>query len=62
MPSMRRGRVKNGVWRLLRALIHALLDALLPPPTLAQLKSARSRLTRHWREPPRKRDYQRTAL
>ena len=54
--------MKNGVWRLLRSLIHALLDALLPTPTLAQLSSARSRLTRHWREPPRKRRYQKTAL
>jgi hypothetical protein len=47
---------------LLRSLVHALLDALLPPPTLAQLESAASRLTRHLREPPRKRDYQQTAL
>ena len=46
----------------LRQVLAYCLDALLPPPTLAQIKSADPRLTRNLREPKRKRDDQPTAL
>lgn len=54
--------MRKGAWRLLRLVIDALLAAIMPSPTLQQISTAASRLTRHLREPPRKREYQQTTL
>ena len=54
--------MKRGAWRLLRLLIAALLAAIMPPLTLSQIKAAVFRLSRHLREPPRRRKYQATTL
>jgi hypothetical protein len=43
-------------------LIDALLAAIMPTSTLSQITAATSRLARHLREPPRKREYQKTSL
>ena len=55
MPSMRRGRVKNGLWRLRRLIVTTLIAIIRPPPTLSQLSAASTSLDRHLREPNRQR-------
>ena len=52
------GRVRNGVWRLLRMVVEAIIDAIAPKPDVRTLHAATRRLQRHLREPPRKRVYQ----
>ena len=49
--------MKNGVWRLLRLLVPALISAIRPPATLGALRAAPERLHRHLREPPRARQF-----
>ena len=54
--------MRQGAWRLLRLLIHALHDALLPVPTLRQIADADPALTRNLREGRRRRCYQPVTL
>jgi len=45
------------VWRLLRSIVAALIDAIVPKPDVQALHAA-ANIQRHLREPPRKRAYQ----
>jgi hypothetical protein len=53
--------VKNGVWRLLRLIVEALLAAIMPAPALAAIAAAAPRLKRRVLEPPRRRKFQAAA-
>jgi len=46
------------VWRLLRLIVAALIDAIVPKPDVQALHAAAKNIQRHLREPPRKRAYQ----
>lgn len=50
--------MKNGVWRLLRLIVEALVDAVIPKPDVQTLRAAARNIQRHLQEPPRKREYQ----
>ena len=54
--------MKNGGWRLLRLLARALLDAIAPSPTIADLQMHATALQRHAAEPPRRRRYQNVVM
>jgi hypothetical protein len=41
----------------MRLLARALLDAIIPTPSLREIAAARSDLTRHINEPPRRRGF-----
>jgi hypothetical protein len=50
---------RPGTWRLLLQLVATLLKAIMPQPSLADLRRAKKKLRRHLHEPPRlKREYQ----
>ena len=49
--------MKNGVWRLLRLLVSALIAAIRPALNLGAVRACAKRLHRHLREPPRAREF-----
>lgn len=49
--------MKAGAWRTLRLVAAAIRDAICPQPSLGAIAAAGHRLTRHLREPPRRRAY-----
>ena len=53
---------RPGAWRLLLQLTATFLQAIMPQPSLADLRRAKDKLRRHLHEPPRRRrKYQRMA-
>jgi hypothetical protein len=46
------------VWRLLRLIVEALTDAVVPKANVRTLLASAKDIQRHVREPPRKRVYQ----
>jgi hypothetical protein len=46
------------VWRLLRLIVAAIVNAVIPKPDTQTLRAAAKNIRRHTREPPRKRAYQ----
>jgi hypothetical protein len=53
---------RPGTWRWLRQLTTTLLQAIIPQPTIASLRTAKDRVRRHLHEPPRRRTYQNMTL
>jgi hypothetical protein len=46
------------VWRLLRLIVEAIVNAVIPKPDTQTLHAAAKTIQRHLREPPRRRAYQ----